>query len=86
MLISANKQLLKLYNSIFGYFFLRNDIALLRLAGPIYDSGYVAIANLPYPDQTLPHGFTCYITGWGLVDCEYTWVLNVHIYTPYMWM
>uniref|UniRef100_A0A3P9CUV7 Elastase-1 n=1 Tax=Maylandia zebra TaxID=106582 RepID=A0A3P9CUV7_9CICH len=45
-----------------------NDIALLRLAGPIYDSGYVAIANLPYPDQTLPHGFTCYITGWGLVD------------------
>uniref|UniRef100_A0A669CW68 Elastase-1 n=1 Tax=Oreochromis niloticus TaxID=8128 RepID=A0A669CW68_ORENI len=45
-----------------------NDIALLRLASPIYNNGYVAIAELPYPDQTLPHGFTCYITGWGLVD------------------
>uniref|UniRef100_A0A673CMM7 Peptidase S1 domain-containing protein n=1 Tax=Sphaeramia orbicularis TaxID=375764 RepID=A0A673CMM7_9TELE len=45
-----------------------NDIAILRLASPVYDNGYVAIANLPYPDQTLPHGFTCYITGWGLMD------------------
>ncbi|XP_010783843.1 LOW QUALITY PROTEIN: chymotrypsin-like elastase family member 2B, partial [Notothenia coriiceps] len=45
-----------------------NDIALLRLANPVYDNGYVAIADLPYPDQMLPHGFTCYITGWGLMD------------------
>lgn len=49
---------------------LRNDIALLKLADPVYDNGYVEIANLPYPGEMLPHGFTCYITGWGLMDCE----------------
>ncbi|XP_049420890.1 elastase-1-like isoform X1 [Epinephelus fuscoguttatus] len=45
-----------------------NDIALLRLAKPVYDNGYVEVANFPYPGEMLPHGFTCYITGWGLVD------------------
>ncbi|XP_037550062.1 chymotrypsin-like elastase family member 2A [Nematolebias whitei] len=45
-----------------------NDIALLKLATPIYANGYVEIANLPYPGQMLPHGFTCYITGWGSMD------------------
>ncbi|XP_069559630.1 elastase-1-like [Brachyistius frenatus] len=45
-----------------------NDIALLKLADSVYDNGYVAIADLPYPDQMLPHDFTCYITGWGLMD------------------
>ncbi|MEQ2298125.1 hypothetical protein AMECASPLE_002003 [Ameca splendens] len=45
-----------------------NDIALLKLVESIYDNGYVEIANLPYPEQTLPHGFTCYITGSGLMD------------------
>ncbi|XP_034998813.2 chymotrypsin-like elastase family member 2A [Hippoglossus stenolepis] len=45
-----------------------NDIALLRLADPVYDNGYVAIAELPYPDQMLPHHYTCYITGWGSYD------------------
>ncbi|AWP20594.1 putative elastase-1-like isoform 3 [Scophthalmus maximus] len=45
-----------------------NDIALLRLANPLYDNGYVALANLPYPGEMLPHDFTCYVTGWGLTD------------------
>ncbi|CAN9506320.1 unnamed protein product [Ophioblennius macclurei] len=45
-----------------------NDIALMRLADPIYDNGFVAIADLPAPEQMLPHDFTCYITGWGLMD------------------
>ncbi|KAM4534089.1 chymotrypsin-like elastase family member 2A [Odontesthes bonariensis] len=45
-----------------------NDIALLKLANPMYDNGFVEIATFPYPEQTLPHGFTCYITGWGLMD------------------
>ncbi|GAA6215014.1 chymotrypsin-like elastase family member 2A [Lates japonicus] len=45
-----------------------NDIALLKLGTPVYDNGFVAVANLPYPGQMLPHGFTCYITGWGLMD------------------
>lgn len=49
---------------------IRNDIAILRLAGPLYGSSYVDIANLPYPGQMLPHGYQCYISGWGLMDCE----------------
>lgn len=58
----------------FYYLFLsnRNDIAILRLADAVYDNGYVAIARRPAPDLILPHGFTCYITGWGLMDCEKT--------------
>ncbi|KAJ0022891.1 hypothetical protein NQD34_015025, partial [Periophthalmus magnuspinnatus] len=47
---------------------LRNDIAILRLADPIYDNGHVAIANLPSPGATLPNNFECVITGWGLID------------------
>ncbi|XP_044032549.1 chymotrypsin-like elastase family member 2A isoform X2 [Siniperca chuatsi] len=45
-----------------------NDIALLRLANPVYYNGHVAIAELPTPGEMLPHDFTCYITGWGLMD------------------
>ncbi|KAM9332635.1 chymotrypsin-like elastase family member 2A [Pholidichthys leucotaenia] len=45
-----------------------NDIAVMKLANPVSDNGYVAIAELPYPGETLPHDFTCYITGWGLID------------------
>lgn len=48
----------------------RNDIAILKLAEPVYDNGYTSFAKLPYAHQTLPHGFTCYITGWGRMDCE----------------
>uniref|UniRef100_A0A3Q4AUM5 Peptidase S1 domain-containing protein n=1 Tax=Mola mola TaxID=94237 RepID=A0A3Q4AUM5_MOLML len=45
-----------------------NDIAILKLAQYVYDNGYVAIANLPAPEQMLPDGFSCYITGWGYMD------------------
>ncbi len=66
-----------LYFFSFCYFlFIRNDIALVKLADPVYDNGYVAIANLPHPGQMLPHDFTCYITGWGLMDCE----THTHMY------
>ncbi|XP_053491330.1 elastase-1-like [Ictalurus furcatus] len=44
-----------------------NDIALMKLDSPVYDNGYVAIAEVPYSGQVLPNGFTCYITGWGLL-------------------
>lgn len=50
---------------------IRNDIALMKLDSSAYDNGYVAIAELPYPGQILPNGFTCYITGWGLLASEY---------------
>ncbi|XP_056220632.1 chymotrypsin-like elastase family member 2A [Seriola aureovittata] len=45
-----------------------NDIAIMKLANPVYDNGYVAVADLPAPQQMLPHDFICYITGWGLMD------------------
>ncbi|XP_075994230.1 elastase-1-like [Genypterus blacodes] len=45
-----------------------NDIAILRLADPVYDNGSVAVAELPAFGQTMPHGFECHITGWGLMD------------------
>ncbi|KAM9839712.1 chymotrypsin-like elastase family member 2A [Aulostomus maculatus] len=44
-----------------------NDIAIVRLADPVYGNGFVSVANLPYPGQTLPHDFVCTITGWGLM-------------------
>ena len=42
----------------------------MKLAEPVYGNGYVALADLPGPDQMLPHDFECVITGWGLLDCE----------------
>lgn len=50
---------------------------MLRLIDPVYDNGFVELANLPYPDQMLPHNFYCYITGWGLIGSEW-------IYTHYI--
>ncbi|XP_057681076.1 chymotrypsin-like elastase family member 2A [Corythoichthys intestinalis] len=47
-----------------------NDIAILRLAKPVYHNGFVAIGNLPRAGEMLPHNFTCYITGWGIMDYE----------------
>ncbi|TNN88310.1 Chymotrypsin-C [Liparis tanakae] len=44
----------------------------MRLANPVYDNSFVAIANVPGPDEMLPYGFTCYITGLGLMDSENT--------------
>lgn len=58
--------------NVYVYFFaFRNDIALMKLDSPVYDNGYVAIAQLPYSEQILPDGFTCYITGWGLLASKY---------------
>ncbi|XP_072307000.1 chymotrypsin-like elastase family member 1 isoform X2 [Eucyclogobius newberryi] len=51
-----------------GQLGLGNDIAILRLAQPVYDNGYVAIANLASPGETLPHDTECFVTGWGLID------------------
>uniref|UniRef100_A0A3B3ZRG0 Peptidase S1 domain-containing protein n=1 Tax=Periophthalmus magnuspinnatus TaxID=409849 RepID=A0A3B3ZRG0_9GOBI len=62
---------ISMFNSCLNQSFLchyRNDIAILRLADPIYDNGHVAIANLPSPGATLPNNFECVITGWGLID------------------
>lgn len=65
----------------FLFFPTRNDIAILKLAVPVYDNGYVAIADLPGPDQTLPNGFTCYITGWGLMGCKKMQMHKIYIPT-----
>lgn len=49
---------------------IRNDIAIMRLADGVYDNGFVEIAEFPYPGETVPHDFACYITGWGMMDCK----------------
>ena len=46
---------------------VRNDIAVLKLATPVYSSSSVELVNLA-SHHMLPHGFTCYITGWGLIQ------------------
>lgn len=43
----------------------------MKLRQPVYANGYVAIAELP-GGEMLPNDFTCYITGWGLIDSENT--------------
>ncbi|CAL8312844.1 unnamed protein product [Merluccius merluccius] len=45
-----------------------NDIALMKLSSPVYNNGFVEIANMPASNQRLPNNFSCHITGWGLVD------------------
>lgn len=47
---------------------LGNDIAIIKLAEPIYSNGFVAIGNLPAPYQMLPDKFVCHLTGWGVMD------------------
>ena len=51
---------------------VRNDIAILRLDDGLYGNGYIEFAPLPYPGETLPNKFTCYITGWGLLYSKYS--------------
>lgn len=45
-----------------------NDIALVRLGYPAVANGFIEIASLPSENYALPHGFQCYITGWGLLS------------------
>lgn len=57
----------------FFFFFLipcRNDIAIIKLAEPVYDNGFVAIGNLPAAYEMLPDRFECHLTGWGIMDCK----------------
>ncbi|KAG9347779.1 hypothetical protein JZ751_003794 [Albula glossodonta] len=44
-----------------------NDIALLKLVNPLYDNGFIQIADLPGEGHVLPHDYPCTITGWGLL-------------------
>ncbi|KRX86115.1 Chymotrypsin-like elastase family member 2A, partial [Trichinella pseudospiralis] len=43
-----------------------NDIALLRLKVGIPHSEYISPVCLPYQNQELPWGETCFVSGWGL--------------------
>ncbi|KRY01353.1 Enteropeptidase [Trichinella pseudospiralis] len=43
-----------------------NDIALLRLKVEIPHSKYISPVCLPYQNQELPWGETCFVSGWGL--------------------
>ncbi|KRZ79032.1 Enteropeptidase, partial [Trichinella papuae] len=43
-----------------------NDIAILRLKVEIPHSEYISPVCLPYQNQELPWGETCFVSGWGL--------------------
>ncbi|KRZ43048.1 Enteropeptidase [Trichinella pseudospiralis] len=43
-----------------------NDIAILRLKVGIPHSEYISPVCLPYQNQELPWGETCFVSGWGL--------------------
>ncbi|XP_011600686.2 chymotrypsin-C-like isoform X3 [Takifugu rubripes] len=46
-------------------FFIRNDIALIKLESPVTFSDTIMAACLPAADFVLPHNESCYVTGWG---------------------
>nr|XP_055023656.1 chymotrypsin-like elastase family member 2A [Misgurnus anguillicaudatus] len=46
-------------------FFIRNDIALIKLETPITPSDTVVPACIPADGAILPHNEPCYVTGWG---------------------
>ncbi|XP_056400081.1 chymotrypsin-C-like isoform X2 [Hyla sarda] len=46
-------------------FFIRNDIALIKLSEPVQVSDTVQPACLPADGAVLSHDFPCYVTGWG---------------------
>ncbi|CAG03182.1 unnamed protein product [Tetraodon nigroviridis] len=48
----------------------RNDIALIKLSSPVSFSDIVTPACLPQQGLILPHGASCYITGWGRLSTE----------------
>ncbi|XP_036389010.1 elastase 2 like [Megalops cyprinoides] len=46
-------------------FFIRNDIALVKLETPVTYSDTIMAACLPTAGFILPHDEPCYVTGWG---------------------
>ncbi|KAM4571681.1 chymotrypsin-like elastase family member 2A [Fundulus diaphanus] len=46
-------------------FFIRNDIALIKLETPVIFSDTIHAACLPPGGFILPHDAPCYVTGWG---------------------
>uniref|UniRef100_A0A3Q2UDX9 Elastase 2 like n=1 Tax=Fundulus heteroclitus TaxID=8078 RepID=A0A3Q2UDX9_FUNHE len=46
-------------------FFIRNDIALIKLESPVEFSDNIHAACLPPGGFILPHDAPCYVTGWG---------------------
>ncbi|XP_029993952.1 chymotrypsin-C-like [Sphaeramia orbicularis] len=47
--------------------FIRNDIALIKLASPVTSSDTIMAACLPDNGAVLPHNEPCYVTGWGRI-------------------
>ncbi|XP_062247626.1 chymotrypsin-like elastase family member 2A [Platichthys flesus] len=49
-------------------FFIRNDIALIKLETPVSFSDSIMAACLPAAGFLLPHNESCYVTGWGRIS------------------
>ncbi|TMS16379.1 Chymotrypsin-C [Larimichthys crocea] len=48
-------------------FFIRNDIALIKLESPVTFSDAIMAACMPDAGVVLPHNEPCYVTGWGRI-------------------
>ncbi|XP_064253431.1 chymotrypsin-C-like [Passer domesticus] len=46
-------------------YFVRNDIALVKLAEEVQETDNIRAACLPAADKVLPNDYPCYVTGWG---------------------
>ncbi|XP_063032788.1 chymotrypsin-C-like [Melospiza melodia melodia] len=46
-------------------YYIRNDIALVKLAEEVQETDTVRVACLPAADKILPNDYPCYVTGWG---------------------
>ncbi|KAM4609932.1 chymotrypsin-like elastase family member 2A [Polymixia lowei] len=49
-------------------FFIRNDIAVIKLESPVTFSDTIMEACIPEGGFTLPHDYSCYVTGWGRIS------------------
>ncbi|KAM9342495.1 chymotrypsin-like elastase family member 2A [Pholidichthys leucotaenia] len=46
-------------------YYIRNDIALIKLSTPVTLTNQIKPACLPNNGEILDHNFPCYVTGWG---------------------
>ncbi|XP_041802736.1 chymotrypsin-like elastase family member 2A isoform X1 [Chelmon rostratus] len=46
-------------------FFIRNDIALIKMASPVTFGNSISAACVPAADSILANNYPCYVTGWG---------------------
>lgn len=60
-----------MWKIVYIFYFYSNDIALIKLSSPVTFSDTIMPACLPDQGIILPHGASCYVTGWGRRSSEW---------------